>query len=188
MAKDNSAAIVAETEKEGPQGALARGLAVLKALIAAPQPMTLGDVATAVKLDQSTTMRLLRSLAAGIANLGANNAHLGGRGVVTVVVNPDHAAVLHRAGYDRDKVAEALCQLAVNPRRQLAEVSAAAGATGSPDDLVPALRNPDDLLLVHGGGGGLYSMVMPSWCAGPHANRAVSQRIDLNPACAVPGW
>jgi len=62
MAKDNSAAIVAETEKEGPQGALARGLAVLKALIAAPQPMTLGDVATAVKLDQSTTMRLLRSL------------------------------------------------------------------------------------------------------------------------------
>jgi hypothetical protein len=49
------------------------------------------------------------------------------------------------------------------------------------------VRDPADLLILHGGGGGLYSMVMPSWCAGPHGNRAVSERVDLNPACAVPG-
>src|SRR5690606_3551949 len=62
MAKQNEAAVIVDVEKEGPSGALARGLAVLRALIAAPQPMLLGDVATAVKLDQSTTHRLLRSL------------------------------------------------------------------------------------------------------------------------------
>lgn len=137
--------------------------------------------------DPESPARLVRSIAAGVAGLGANNAHIGGRGVVTVVVNPDHAAVLAGAGYDRAKLAEAICELAVNPRHRLAELSAAAGQHGSPDDLVPSLRDPDDLLLVHGGGAGLYTMVMPSWCAGPHANRAVSQRVDLNPACAVPG-
>ena len=41
--------------------------------------------------------------------------------------------------------------------------------------------------MIQAGGGGLYSMVMPSWCAGPHANRSVTQRIDLNPACDIPG-
>jgi DNA-binding IclR family transcriptional regulator len=35
---------------------------VLRVLIAAAQPMVLGDIAVAVKLDQSTTMRLLRTL------------------------------------------------------------------------------------------------------------------------------
>ncbi|MPY91752.1 MAG: hypothetical protein GEV08_01420 [Acidimicrobiia bacterium] len=137
--------------------------------------------------DPDSPLRLLRSIAAGIANMGANNAHIGGRGMVTVVVNPDHAAVLERGGYDRAKLAEALCELAVNRRSQLAELSPAIGAAGSPDDLVRSVRHPEDLLVVHAGGGGLYSMVMPSWCAGPHANRAVSQRVDLNPACAIPG-
>jgi hypothetical protein len=138
--------------------------------------------------DPDSPLHLLRSIAAGIANMGSNNAHIGGRGVVTVVVNPDHASVLERGGYDRAKVAEALCELAVNPRARLGELSPAIRDAGRPDDLISSLRRPEDLLLVHGGGGGLYSMVMPSWCAGPHANRAVSQRIDFNQACAIPGF
>ena len=48
--------------KETPSGALARGLAILQILIEAPQPMSLADVAAAARLDQSTALRLLRSL------------------------------------------------------------------------------------------------------------------------------
>ena len=36
------------------------------------------------------------------------------------------------------------------------------------------------------GGSGLYSVVFPSWCAGPHGNVAVHEAIVLGQACAVP--
>jgi IclR family acetate operon transcriptional repressor len=51
-----------EKEREGAGGALARGLAVLDVVLAAPQPLTLSEIAGQAQLDQSTTMRLLRSL------------------------------------------------------------------------------------------------------------------------------
>lgn len=43
-------------------GTLARGLAVLKVITDTPRPMMLGEIAAACALDQSTTLRLLRSL------------------------------------------------------------------------------------------------------------------------------
>lgn len=58
---------------------------------------------------------------------------------------------------------------------------------GTDDDLIRAVRDPDDLLILQAGGSGLYSMVMTSWCAGPHANRAVSQEIMFGQACEIPG-
>ena len=30
-------------------------------------------------------------------------------------------------------------------------------------------------------------MVMPSWCAGPHGNRSITERIELDQACEIPG-
>jgi hypothetical protein len=136
--------------------------------------------------DPGSPERLLRSLGLVLANTGSNNAHVG-RGCAVVVLNPDHAAALGRAGYDRAKTAEALFEAAVNTRGLMRSLNPAMGRKGSDDDLVPAFRSPDDIIVIHGGGGGLYSMVMPSWSAGPHANRAVSMAVDLNPACEVPG-
>src|SRR5438046_1274291 len=43
-------------------GTLARGLAILDVLLSAPQPMTLAEITGLVKLDQSTTLRILRAL------------------------------------------------------------------------------------------------------------------------------
>lgn len=43
-------------------GALPRGLSILREMLSAPQPLTLGEIANLAKLDQSTTSRLLRSL------------------------------------------------------------------------------------------------------------------------------
>jgi hypothetical protein len=145
--------------------------------------------------DPASPERLLRSIGLVLANTGSNNAHIR-RGCAVVVLNPDHASVLGRAGYDRSKVAEALFESAANPRGLLRSLNPAmggasrqsgAGGRGSDDELVKAFQSPDDIIVVHGGGGGLYSMVMPSWSAGPHANRAVSVAIDLNPACEIPG-
>lgn len=50
------------TEREGLAGTLARGLAILDTILDAPQPLMLGEIAALTRLDQSTTLRLLRTL------------------------------------------------------------------------------------------------------------------------------
>ncbi|MCC5812191.1 MAG: helix-turn-helix domain-containing protein [Ectothiorhodospiraceae bacterium] len=48
--------------ESAPAGTLARGLSILHAMLEAPQPMTLVDIAAFTRLDQSTALRLLRTL------------------------------------------------------------------------------------------------------------------------------
>jgi hypothetical protein len=55
------------------------------------------------------------------------------------------------------------------------------------DDLIQVLKDPNRILVLQAGGSGLYTMVMPSWCAGPHQNAIVHQGIDLDQACEIPG-
>ena len=136
--------------------------------------------------DPSSVERLLDSLARVIANTGSNNAHFRA-GVVTVVLNPDHAAVLDAAGLSRAAVRSELASRATNPRGHLAQLNPAFAGDGWPDDPIPAVRDPADVVVVVAGGPGLYSVVLPSWGAGPHRNRAVHERIDLDHACEVPG-
>jgi hypothetical protein len=129
---------------------------------------------------------LLRQLARGLANLGSNNANFRD-GQAVVVINPDHATVLRKAGHTAKTTAEAICGYATNPLSALRTVNRAIPQRPDGDDpFIAAFRSPDDILVVHAGGGGLYSMVMPSWAAGPHANRAVSVEVETNQACAVP--
>ncbi|AET92862.1 transcriptional regulator, IclR family [Burkholderia sp. YI23] len=51
-----------DAQREGPVGTLARGLSILDVLVGAPHPLGLAEVAGAVGLEQSTTLRLLRAL------------------------------------------------------------------------------------------------------------------------------
>lgn len=128
--------------------------------------------------------QLLGIVASMIAAPGTNNVVLGGRGAVTVVFNPDHTAVLDAAGYDRSRIQHRLAELAVVPHdvaqrlypRQLG------GRKGE----IRAIADPDRVLVIQAGGTGLYSMVMPTWCAGAHANQAVHAEIELDQACEVP--
>ena len=136
--------------------------------------------------DQDSPMRLLRTIAGTLANVGSNNSHLRG-GAAVVVLNPDHAAVLATAGYDGNKVAEVLADLAGNTRAVMRSLSPPWGGSEPEGGFLRCFRDPKDVIVVQAGGGGLYSMVMPSWCAGPHRNPAVSARIDVDQACAVPG-
>ncbi|MCH9671500.1 MAG: hypothetical protein K0U93_08640 [Gammaproteobacteria bacterium] len=137
--------------------------------------------------DPDSPDRLLRTIAAVIANPGSNNVHLGGRGAVTVILNPVHATVLGDAGYSREMVQEKLSEYAVLPRTVYEATAGTAFADKQRGDIVRAVREPSKILVLTAGGSGLYTMVMPSWCSGPHANSAVHARIDLDQFCEVPG-
>ncbi len=133
--------------------------------------------------DPESAPRLLTSLASCLANPGSNNAVLRG-GSAVVVLNPDHAALLADAGYDRARIRSELHERASFLPAELARYVRVA------DDVDPgriySFASPEDILVLVAGGGGLYSMVMPSWCAGPHRNAAVSKEIRIGEWCAVP--
>ena len=130
--------------------------------------------------------RILAAVAGALANLSTNNAMIRG-GMAVVVLNPDHAAALARAGLSRADVQQAIHHRAVNTRAAVRHRAPTMAGRGEPDDLLHCFASPEDICLLVAGGGGLYSMVMPSWCAGPHRNRAVSVAVDLDQACVIPG-
>ena len=137
--------------------------------------------------DPKAYQRLINVLAIGLANLATNNAILR-HGAAVVVLNPDHANLLAGAGLDRKGIASALvdtCTHSLATVRELAPGFTNPNATDLSTPL-PAFANPDDILILMAGGSGLYSMVMPSWCAGPHRNAAVSVGIDTDFFCEVP--
>ncbi|MCZ6889889.1 MAG: hypothetical protein O7H39_15495 [Gammaproteobacteria bacterium] len=137
--------------------------------------------------DPQDHQRLLEVLAIGLANLATNNAILSG-GAATVVLNPDHAAILARANMSRDAVAERLLALTAHSSADLARVAGGfAKRKSDPQTPRDSFRSADDILILMAGGSGLYSMVMPSWCAGPHQNSAVSVQVEVDQFCEVPG-
>ena len=136
--------------------------------------------------DPHSAERLLNGLATAIASPVANNSYLGGTGAVTVVLNPDHATALAGAGHSRENVQSELAARAVNPHRVLAALNPKMAPELGDEDLVPAVRDPKNILVLVAGGTGLYSMVMPSWCSGPHSNSAVHALIEVDMFCEVP--
>lgn len=136
--------------------------------------------------DPRSPDRLLRCLAAALANLGSNNAHFR-RGAQTVILNPEHAQVLAEAGLDRAAIKERLAELAVNTAATLAELNPGWTRNVDPDTVIPAVRRPEDLVLLVAGGAGLYSVVLPSWAAGAHGNPAVTGEILIDQSCELPG-
>ena len=134
--------------------------------------------------DRESAERLLETVGAVIANRGSNNITLGGFASVAVMFNPEHADILKRHGFDREKIQHALAGRAVQPRELLLKQNPK--MLKGDEDQIPAVRNPDQIVVLVGGAPGLYSMVMPSWCAGPHGNVAVHAEIELNQFCELP--
>jgi hypothetical protein len=135
--------------------------------------------------DPEDAAKLLEVLVIGLANMATNNAVLTGGGAV-VVLNPEHAKILADAGLDRAAILQRLWELTHYPTERLAYF-AAGFATRIKEETYRCFRQPEDILLLMAGGSGLYSMVMPSWCAGAHQNRYVSQQVALDLYCEIPG-
>lgn len=135
--------------------------------------------------DPDSAERWLDTVAAVIANPGSNNIHLGGTAAVCVVMNPEHAAVMAAAGHTRETMQRALSERARRPRAELAALNPR--MLVGEEEFIPAVRDPRNILIITAGGPGLYTMVMPSWSAGPHGNVAVHERIELGQFCELPG-
>ncbi|MEL6893014.1 MAG: hypothetical protein AAFP84_15590 [Actinomycetota bacterium] len=135
--------------------------------------------------DPDSPNRLLRALAAAIANTGSNNATFAA-GAVAVALNPEHAEVLARAGLDRADVQCELRVLAVNTRGRLRSLNPGFVRPGDDDDLVHAIRRPEDIVVFVAGGTGLYSAVFPSWAAGAHRNPVVHEPVLTGEGCELP--
>ena len=135
--------------------------------------------------DPTSPERLLATIARVLANLGSNNAHFR-CGSQTVILNPEHAEVLAKAGLGRADVKRRLAELAVNPAELLVELNPAFAGRHHSGDVVGAVRDPDDIVLLVAGGAGLYSAVMPSWAAGAHANPIVHAEIVIDQFCEIP--
>lgn len=143
-------------------------------------------IASADGDDKDAYKYLLNVLAVGLANAATNNATLTS-GTATVILNPDHAQVLSKAGLKREDIATELvsrCQIDVAELRQL--VPHFSGSPGS-SGYRRAFTGPEQILIMMAGGSGLYSMVMPSWCAGNHKNAPSSVAVDADFYCEVPG-
>ena len=79
--------------------------------------------------DPDSPQRLLRLVARAIANPGSNNAFFR-TGSVAVALNPEHAAVLARAGLGRADVQRELHRLATNRRGELRRLNPAFAGPG----------------------------------------------------------
>lgn len=131
------------------------------------------------------TEGLLTALASGLASLASNNAILTG-GQAVIVLNPDHAAILGAGGRSRGEVQAALQARCARTLGELRVVAGGLAGRGDDDAIRQAFHAPEDLHLLVAGGSGLYSMVMPTWCAGPHRNRAVCEPVVTDVFCELP--
>lgn len=137
--------------------------------------------------DPTCVDRLFKSFALAFANVATNNLALRG-GQAALAINADHAAFLADAGHDLASIRD---QVAAQAFVSGAEFAASAGYMGkvpSADRQYHCFDDPEDLLVFVAGGGGLYSVAFPSWCAGPHKNRAVSVEIEVGQACDLPAF
>ena len=135
--------------------------------------------------DPEDAEKLLYVLSQGLANIATNNAILTS-GSALVVLGPKHASVLERSNISREGAAQRLWELTHLPS---ADHNRYAGDFGSrfEGETYRAFASPDNILIMVAGGSGLYSMVMPSWGGAAHANCPVSEKIELDQFCEVPG-
>jgi hypothetical protein len=128
-----------------------------------------------------------------IARVIRNPAHVGsyyGNGSDVIVLNPDHAQVLDRAGFDREGIIAELTRRSTNELGRLRSLNPTVTAmSGSyremPDETVVSACNTERLILLVAGGNGAYSWVMRSWSVGPHRGPSVMKRIQLDQQCDV---
>jgi hypothetical protein len=126
---------------------------------------------------------LLDMLSIGISNAATNNAILTS-GTATVVLNPEHAQLLNKAGLTRQDIAEELYTRSSLTEKEINRL--APGFARKNSGKRDAFTGPEQLLILMAGGSGLYSMVMPSWCAGAHKNSASSIEVESDFFCEVP--
>lgn len=131
--------------------------------------------------------RILRAIASIMTSAGSLNVYAGGRGSYVVMLNPEHAEMLHKAGFNRATIAQEVARLAVLERDQAEYLHGPTGCYDARDSShLPSMRDPDQLILVVAGGPGTYSAVFPAWGFQPHFGVPISAKIEVYPTCQMP--
>jgi hypothetical protein len=127
---------------------------------------------------------ILNNIAAILAGPGNLSVYVGGKGTTLVVLNPDHARTLSRAGYDRDSIRQYLLENSQMSRDVVDRIHINQMYM-DPENRgpVPAIRDVSQIEIVVSGGPGAYSSVMTPWGFAPHNNPAVSEMIEVFPSC-----
>jgi hypothetical protein len=110
---------------------------------------------------------ILGKIASAMTSLGMNNAPIS-QGEFFIVLGPEHAASLARAGLTRDDISSYLFQHARLParefRRHFEELAWAAWMkTAGDDEMLPMTGDAGNIRVVVIGGPGKHSLVVPSW-------------------------
>jgi len=132
---------------------------------------------------------LLRTFAAAMRNPTTFCVGKGGQAIV--VLGPEHAAAVAEAGITRDEMGQYLVTASrVRPEEfeeagVLLERGSQHDMTPGPDGRLPAVREPDDIVIVTAGGGGAgWSAYLPAFAPTIHT-RSVTRRVRL-PGEALP--
>ena len=119
-----------------------------------------------------TAESLLGTIGSTMATLGGNNLYCQGQPVL--VLGPEHARFLHRAGMSKDDIKTYLFEHARQPAKLIANrgmeiLDEFAQWIDRQDDsvLIPIASRPEDIIVIVAGGGGPKSMCVPT--AGSHS-------------------
>ena len=124
---------------------------------------------------------LLRVFAETMVHPASNEYCHGGE--PWLVLAPEHADILHAAGYDKSRIKERLWELARMPAQRMSAkdllrvVASRSGELGEilPDTLLPISPRPEDIWFIVAGGPGTHSVYVP--CFGN--TRAVTREITM---------
>jgi hypothetical protein len=110
---------------------------------------------------------ILDKIASAMTSLGQNNAPIS-QAEYFIVLGPEHAASIARAGLSRKDVQSYLFDRARMPaavfRRHFQELAWTQWMKTAPDDHpLPMTAEPDNIRVVVSGGPGKHSLVIPSW-------------------------
>jgi|GEM_PF-3732811 len=137
--------------------------------------------------DPTCADRMLKSFALAFANVTTNNVALSG-GQAALALNPDHAAFLASVGHTLESIRDQVVAQSFVLGEDFAQSAGYMGKPPQPEREYRCFDSNEDLLVFVAGGGGLYSVAFPSWCAGPHKNRAVTVEVQVGQACEIPAF
>jgi hypothetical protein len=104
---------------------------------------------------------MLTIVAGAIAVTGANNAYTGGE--TLLALGPEHASTIARDGFGKREIREWLHQHAQIPLDRYNHDTLVERFHPVPDEPVPMVRTPDDLLVIVLGGPGKHSSWVPTF-------------------------
>ena len=153
-------------------------LHVEKGFDAGASTVTVGASLGPVQIDirrGNTPEALLTAVADQLMGLGPGHREM------ILVVCPEHMGFFREAGWSKQRAREFLFKTAQRPAQAWSDVfKAEVPEPGKEDEPMPALRSPESLTLLSGGGpGGPWSALVPRWSKGITAASVTRQIRDV---------